>query len=32
VPSSVNDGDDGSVDGVVTVDVGPGPVYVRPLP
>jgi hypothetical protein len=32
VPSSVNDGDDGVVDGVVIVNVGPSPVYVRPLP
>lgn len=28
----VNDGDDGAVDGWVTVNVGPSPVYVRPLP
>ena len=30
--TSISDGDDGSVDGVVTVNVGPSPVYVRPLP
>jgi len=30
--SSVADGDDGVVDGLVTVDVGPSPVYVRPSP
>jgi streptogramin lyase len=32
VPSSVSDGDDGIVDGIVTVNVGPSPVYVRSLP
>jgi len=31
-PSNISDGDDGMVDGLVTVNVGPSPVYVRPLP
>ena len=30
--TSVADGDDGSVDGYVTVRVGPEPVYIRPVP
>jgi len=32
VQISIGDGDDGSVDGVVTVNVSPSPVYVRLLP
>ncbi len=30
--SSVNDGDDGTADGLVTVNVGPSPAFVRVLP
>jgi hypothetical protein len=30
--TSVADGDDGLVDGYVSVRVGPDPVYIRPLP
>ena len=32
VQSSVLDSDDGSTDGVVTIDVGADPAYIRPLP